>query len=95
MQKEFYKLEFIKNYTDHESEIRVIYCDNFEAQRTESGDLFYVCRFSDGSQKTICTSQFDDWHVIVLNRYKPGLNPITFDRSPGKSQYFMEEKSPE
>ena len=70
MKEEFFKLEFIKKYTDHESEIRIIYCDDFETHRTESGDLFYVCRFSDGSQKTICTNQFDDWHVIVLNRYK-------------------------
>lgn len=68
MQKEFYKLEFIRNFTDHESEIRIIYCDDFECQKTESGAMFYVCRFSDGSQKTICANQFDDHHVVLLYR---------------------------
>lgn len=66
MKKEFFKVEFIKKYSDYESEIRVIYCDYCEAQRTESGCLCYVCRFSDGSQKTICANQFDDWHVIIF-----------------------------
>ena len=68
MQKEFYKLEFQKSITDHESEIRVIYCDDFEVHKTESGTTFYVCRFSDGSQKTICANQFDDHHVVLLYR---------------------------
>lgn len=68
MKKEFYKLEFIQNVTDHEFEIRVIYCDDFDTQVTESGTRFYVCRFSDGSQKTICANQFDDCHVSVLYR---------------------------
>lgn len=68
MQKEFYKLEFIKNFSDHESETRVIYCDDFDVHKTESGYLFYICRFSDGSQKTICCDQFDDFHVIILYR---------------------------
>ena len=68
MQKDLFKLEFIKKYTDHESEIRVIYCDDFEAQRSESGALFYICRFGDGSQKTICANQFDDYHVVLLYR---------------------------
>lgn len=68
MKKEFYKLEFQKSITDHEFEIRTIYCDDFEVQKTESGAMFYVCRFSDGSQKTICTNQFDDHHVVVLYR---------------------------
>lgn len=68
MKKEFYKLEFQKSITDHESEIRVIYCDDFEAQLSESGALFYICRFSNGSQKTICANQFDDHHVVLLYR---------------------------
>lgn len=68
MKKEFYKLEFIQNVTDHEFEIRVIYCDDFEVHKTESGAMFYVCRFSDGSQKTICCEQFDDYHVVLLYR---------------------------
>lgn len=67
-QKQFYKLEFIKKITEHESEIRILYADGFEVQKTESGTLFYICRFSDGSQKTICVDQFDDHHVVALYR---------------------------
>lgn len=67
-QKLFYKLEFIKNITEHESEIRILYVDEFETHKTESGTLFYICRFSDGSQKTICANQFDDYHVVALYR---------------------------
>ena len=67
-QKKFYKLEFIKKITEHESEIRILYADDFEVQKTEHGTMFYICRFSDGSQKTICVDQFDDHHVVVLYR---------------------------
>ena len=67
-QKQFYKLEFIKNITEHESEIRILYADDFEVHKTESGTLFYICRFSDGSQKTICADQFDYHHVVYLYR---------------------------
>ena len=71
-QKQFYKLEFIKNITEHESEIRILYADDFEVHKTESGTLFYICRFSDGSQKTICADQFDDHHVVGLYRQERG-----------------------
>lgn len=67
-QKQFYKLEFIKNITEHESEIRILYADDFEVQKTEHGTMFYICRFSDGTQKTICADQFDDHHVVALYR---------------------------
>lgn len=67
-QKLFYKLEFIKKITEHESEIRILYADDFEVQKTEYGTLFYICRFSDGTQKTICADQFDDHHVVALYR---------------------------
>ena len=67
-QQIFYKIEFTKKISDHEQEVRILYCDDYDAQRTEHGTLFYICRFSDGSQKTICCDQFDDFHVIVLYR---------------------------
>ena len=68
MKKEFYKLEFIRNFTDHESEIRIIYCDDFDTVVTESGGRFYVCKFSDGRKYTISCDQFDDYHVVMLYR---------------------------
>lgn len=67
-QKQFYKLEFIKKITEHESEIRILYADDFEVQKTEHGTMFYICRFSDGTQKTICVDQFDGHHVVALYR---------------------------
>lgn len=68
MKKEFFKLEFIKNYSDHECQIRIIYADDFEIVTGETGNKFYVCTFSSGHQLILLADQFDDYHVTVLYR---------------------------
>ena len=68
MKKELFKLEFIKKYSDHESQIRTIYADDFEVVTGEAGNKFYVCKFSCGHQLTLLADQFDDFHVVLLYR---------------------------
>ena len=68
MKKELFKLEFIKKYSDHESQIRTIYSDDFEVVTGETGNKFYVCKFSSGQQLTLLADQFDDYHVVLLYR---------------------------